>query len=143
MVGDGALGGGGEVAGAALEDLELEVDGVDVVLDGPPALGAVAALAAREVADVAVDVARVRLEDRLVQRREAAPLLVAGERTHVAVHLVHVVVDAGELVRLKVAVVVRALVIWKAIAYSYISKIISDSFQSMVQTHLSTLSGSF
>ena len=113
MVGDGALGGGGEVAGAALEDLELEVDGVDVVLDRPPALGAVAALAARKVADVAVDVARVRLEDRLVQRREAAPLLVAGERPHVAVHLVHVVVDAGELVRLKVAVVVRALVIWR------------------------------
>lgn len=60
VVGDRALGRSCEITGAALKDLELKVHGVDVVVDRPLALGAVLALAAREVAYVAVHVPHVR-----------------------------------------------------------------------------------
>ena len=95
------------------------MDGVDVVVDRPLALGPVIALAAREVANVAVHVPHVRLQDRLVEGRELTALLVAGERLHVSVHLVNVIVDARELVGLKVAVVVWTFVIWKRTIPSY------------------------
>ena len=66
VVRDGALRRGREVAAAALKDLEFEVDGVDVIVDRPLALGAVVALGAREVANVAVNVSHVRFQNRLV-----------------------------------------------------------------------------
>ena len=66
VVCDGALRRGREVAAAALKDLEFEVHGVDVIVDRPLALGAVIALGAREVANVAVHVSHVRFQNRLV-----------------------------------------------------------------------------
>ena len=60
VVGDRALRRSCEVTGTALKDLEFEVDGVDVVVDRPLALGAVLALGAREIANVAVHVSNVR-----------------------------------------------------------------------------------
>ena len=66
VVCDGALRCGREVAGAALKYLESEVHGVDVIVDRPPALGAMVALGAREIANVAVHVSHVRFQNRLV-----------------------------------------------------------------------------
>lgn len=112
VVGDRALCRRCEVAGAALKDLEPEVHSVGVVLDGPLALGTVVALLAREVTNVAVNVPHMRLQYRFVKRSEHAVLLVTRERLHILVHLVHVVVDARELICLKVAVVNGALVVF-------------------------------